>query len=179
MQQVSGGRRPEISLDISSYFDDSHLSDWRSAKVSGQFAYKVLNEFGHPFLRRVDYDLGAALREGTIEFFVRERLVKTAQDMVAAILRKQSLRASAASKLNGMLNFLELGMFGRVGAGGLQAIKDRQMQRGERLTPALEASLDVIQAVLATKPKRKFELWWSTCSRALAASDAAEDERVV
>ena len=67
-------------------------------------------------------------------------------------------------------------MFGRIGAGGLQAIKDRQMQRGERLTPELEASLAVIQAVLATKPKRIFELWWNAYSRVLAASDVAEDE---
>ena len=41
-------------------------------------------------------------------------------------------------------------MFGRVGAGGLQAVKDRQMQRGERLTQELEASLRVVQAGLVS-----------------------------
>ena len=39
-------------------------------------------------------------------------------------------------------------MFGCIGAGGLQAIKDRQLQKGERLAPKLEVSLEVIQAVL-------------------------------
>ena len=101
----------------------------------------------------LDYELAAALQDGAIAFFVRERLV------------------------DGVLNVLEPGVFGWVGAGGLQAIKDRQMQRGQRLISELEASLRVIQAVVATKPKRKLEVWWNACDRVLAASDAAEDEQ--
>ena len=58
-------------------------------------------------------------------------------------------------------------MFGKVGAGGLQAIKDRQLQRGQDLTPELLASLEVVQAVLASKPMRRYDLWWN---------EAAEDE---
>ena len=67
-------------------------------------------------------------------------------------------------------------MFGRVRARGLQAIKERQLQRGEGLTLELMTSLEVIQAVLATKPQRKFQLWWRADGRVLAACDAAEDE---
>ena len=43
-------------------------------------------------------------------------------------------------------------MFSRMGAGGLQAIKDMQLQRGERLTPELRESLNVIHAVPGTNP---------------------------
>ena len=74
------------------------------------------------------------------------------QDMVKSITQSRALRSGTASKLYGMLNFLESGMFGRAGAGVLQAIKNCQLQRGERLTPELEESLNVIQAMLATKP---------------------------
>ena len=35
---------------VSSYFDDSYLSDWASSKGSGQWAFHVLNELpGTPF----------------------------------------------------------------------------------------------------------------------------------
>ena len=74
------------------------------------------------------------------------------QDMVKSITQSRALRSGNASKLYGMLNFLESGMFGRAGAGVLQAIKNCQLQRGEHLTPELEESLNVIQAMLATKP---------------------------
>ena len=124
----------------------------------------------------LDYELAAALQDGAIAFFVRERLVKNVQDMVATVFQARSL-AGAASKFDGVLNVLEPGVFGWVGAGGLQAIKDRQMQHGQRLISELEASLRVIQAVMATKPKRKLEVWWNPCDRVLAASDAAEDEQ--
>ena len=96
-------------------------------------------------------------------------------DLVASILETRTLRSGLASKLYGMLNFLELGMFGRVGAGGLQAIKER-LQRGETITPELMSSLEVVQAVLATRPQRQFQLWWRSEGRMLAASDAAEDK---
>ena len=108
-----------------------------SSKGSGQWAFRVLNELlGTPFsddMRQLmaatgtflglDFDMTAAMSHGEVAFFVRERLVSKVSDLVAPILDARTLRA-------GLLNFLELGMFGRVGAGGLQAIKERQLQRG-------------------------------------------------
>ena len=47
----------------------------------------------------LDYELGAALQDGAIAFFVRERLVKKVQDMVATVFQTRSFRAGAASKL--------------------------------------------------------------------------------
>ena len=90
---------------------------------------------------------------------MRERLVSKVQDMVQNIVDSRVSKSGVASKLYGMLTFLELGMFGKVGA-GLQAMKDRQLQRGQDLTPKLLAGLEVVQAVLASKPMRRYDLWW-------------------
>ena len=83
----------------------------------------------------LDFDLTDAMSAGEVTFFVREWLIRKVSDLVASFPEAQTLRAGLASKIYGMLSFLELGMFGRVGAGGLQAIKARQLQRGECLTP--------------------------------------------
>ena len=98
---------------MSAYSDDSRVSDWRSSKGSGQLAYKVLNDlWGAPFSEEkqqpmsatgaflgLDYELAAALQDGAVAFFVKERLVKKAQDMVATVFQTRSFRAGAASKL--------------------------------------------------------------------------------
>ena len=134
---------------VSSSFDDSNLSDWASSKGSGQWAFRVLNKLlGTPFsddkrqlmaatgtFLGLDFDMTTAMSHGEVAFFVRERLVSKVSDLVASSLEARTLRSGLASKLYGMLNFLELGMFGRVGAGGLQAIKQRQLQRGEAIAP--------------------------------------------
>ena len=137
---------------VSSYFDDSHLSHWGSSKGSGQWAFRVLSELlGTPFsddkrqlmaatgtFLGLDFDMSPAMSRDKVAFFVRERLVTKVGDLVTSILEARTLRSGLASKLYGMLNFLELGMFGRVGAGGLQSIKDPQLQRGETVTPELQ-----------------------------------------
>ena len=55
-------------------------------------------------------------------------------------------------------------------------LRAKARRRGECLTPELLASLEVVQAVLATKPQRRFQLWWRADERVLAANDAAEEE---
>ena len=80
-----------------------------------------------------------------------------------------------AAKLYGLLNFLENGMFGRVGCGGLTPIKDRQYSRETSLTKSIIQSFDIIQAVLSCQPKRRLWLTNAHWSRVVAASDAAQD----
>ena len=144
---------------VSSHVDDSHLSDWGSSEGSGQWAFRVLKELlGTPFsddkrhlmaatgtFLGLDFDMSPAMSRGTVAFFVGKRLVSKVGDLVTSILKARTLRCGLAFKLYGMLNFLELGMFGRVGAGGLQSIRDRQLQRGEIITPELLSSLEVVQ----------------------------------
>ena len=50
---------------------------------------------------------------------------------------QQRLSPGAASKVYGMANFLEQGIFGRIGCAGLAAIKHRQQEGTSVMTPAL------------------------------------------
>ena len=79
------------------------------------------------------------------------------------------------SCMHGTCNFLEQGMYGRVGAGGLRAIRELADEGGRDITPPIQACFDLIRAVLAVRPERQFDLFPRECRRFLAASDAAED----
>ncbi|OLQ06185.1 hypothetical protein AK812_SmicGene10510 [Symbiodinium microadriaticum] len=88
---------------------------------------------------------------GYVSVVVRAKLVEKVGDL-------DTLRAGAAAKQYGMLNFLELGMFGRVGAGGLTVIKDGQTDKGVTLTPALMESLDMVMSVLQVRTKGQYDI---------------------
>jgi len=61
-----------------------------------------------------------------------------------------------ASKLYGIANFLEQGIYGRVGYGGPMAIKARQDETIAAMTPEIEACFEVIEAVMRFELKRNF-----------------------
>ena len=182
------GRRL-LFLLVSLYFDDAHLTDWSSSKGSGQQAFRDLNEImGSPFAEDkrqdmaptgtflgLDFDLSEISADGTVAFWVRSRLQEKVEDMLATAERAGVLPPGVASKLYGVLNFLEQGMYGRVGTGGLQALKARQTEKVVELTGALRQSMEVIRAVLAMRPRRRVEVFPSEHCRFVAASDAAED----
>ena len=182
------GRRL-LFLLVSLYFDDAHVTDWSSSKGSGQQAFRDPNEImGSPFAEDkrqdmaptgtflgLDFDLSEISGDGTVAFWVRSRLQEKVEDMLATAERTGVLPPRVASKLYGVLNFLEQGMYGRVGTGGLQALKARQTEKVVELTGALRQSMEVIRAVLATRPRRRVEVFPSEHCRFVAASDAAED----
>lgn len=62
------------------------------------------------------------------------------------------------AKLYGTINFLEQGIYGRVGCGGLAAIKERQYERGMKITSPLLLFFEVIEAVLRSRPTRIFSV---------------------
>ena len=82
--------------------------------------------------------------------------------------------SATASKLYGILNFLEQGI-GRIGTGGLHALKERQNETGRELTRALRHTFETIRSVLRLRPQREVEILPSLCERFAAASDVAED----
>ena len=123
----------------------------------------------------LDFDLSEISGDGTVAFWVRSRLQEKVEDMLATAERTGVLPPRVASKLYGVLNFLEQGMYGRVGTGGLQALKARQTEKVVELTGALRQSMEVIRAVLAMRPRRRVEVFPSGHCRFVAASDAAED----
>ncbi|CAE7481450.1 unnamed protein product [Symbiodinium sp. CCMP2592] len=99
-----------------------------------------------------------------VNFWVRTRLQEKVEGLLLQAEKDGCLPPGLASKLYGMLNFLEQGVYGRIGTAG------------GKLTPAIRSSFEVIRAMLALRPRRAVEVLPSPCARFVAASDAAEDE---
>ena len=119
----------------------------------------------------LDFDLTSAMTGAEVTFLVRERSIQKISDMVTSIPEAQTLRAGPASKLYCMLNFLEFCL------GELEQQACRPSKTGSYSVGSasrLSSCLEVVQAVLATRPQRR--LWWRTANRVLAASDAAEED---
>ena len=77
----------------------------------------------------LDHDLSCALSEGYVTFWARDRLFCKMEDLIRQAEGSNTLRSGLASKMFGLMNFLEQGMYGRVGCGGLAALCDRQGSR--------------------------------------------------
>ena len=73
----------------------------------------------------------------------------------------------------GLANFFEQGVYGRIGCGGLHAIKERQLVRGDQMTPAIEQCFQILEAVISIHPERELDVWPRHHERFVAASDAA------
>ena len=141
------GRRLLYVL-VSMYFYDAHLTDWSSSRGSGQAGFEALNELlGTPFAadkRQPMSDMGVflglehhfrhTLMTGTVEFWVKDKLVSKLSGLISSSLQSHCLTPGVASKIYGLANFFEQGVFGRVGAGGLHAIKERQYERSTSLS---------------------------------------------
>ena len=119
------------------------------------------------------HDLSSINETGHVQFWARERLHDKVRDMLATAKVTGHFSRGAASKLYGLANFLEQGIYGRVGYGGLMAIKARQDETTSTITPEIEACFEVIEAVMRLQPKREFPVLHLDHLRFLAASDAA------
>ena len=182
------GRRL-LRVLVSLYFDDAHLTDWVSNGPSAQWAFSELNNLlGTPFADEkrqafasagtflgLDFNLEPISPEGLVSFWARDRLLDKVKTFISDARETGKFTPGGASKLYGTLNFLESGMFGRVGCGGLSSIKDHQYQSSSSLPPAVNRSFDLILAVLQTQPKRLYWLAPRAAKRLVAASDAAQD----
>ncbi|CAE7363164.1 unnamed protein product, partial [Symbiodinium sp. CCMP2592] len=165
----AASRRLALTV-ASSYFDDFNLLDWASSKGSGQWAVGSINTLlGTPFAAEkrqpmsahgtflgLDHDLSEALSQGFVTFWARERLFDKMADLIEQATSSGSLRAGLASKMFGLMNFLEQGMYGRVGCGGLAALSERQNSREVGLTEEIRACFRLISAILRLRPQRQF-----------------------
>ena len=169
------------------YFDDATITDLRSSKGSGQWAMNQLCKLiGSPFaddkkqtmqstgtFLGLTHDLDCINQTGHVNFWARERLHEKVRDLLHAARSTGHFSRGTASKLYGLANFLEQGIYGRVGYGGLMAIKARQDESTTLVTPEIEACFEVIEAVMRFQPKREFPVLHLDNLRFLAASDAA------
>ena len=183
------GRRLCLVL-VSMYFDDANIVDWRSSGGSGQAAFNTLNELlGTPFALEkkqlmspegtflgLVHQLKGCMAAGMATFWVKPKLQEKLQDIITSAQRSARLTSGQASKMYGLANFLEMAMYGRVGCGGLSAIKHRQYESTTELTPAIQRCFQVLSAILACRPVREFHFGPVACDRFVVASDAALEE---
>jgi hypothetical protein len=170
---------------MSMYFDDATMQDWADSihetqKCVGEFM-KLLGspwarEKSQPGSDRGDFlglihDL-SDVQSGTIKFWPREALIKKVTGIIH-VARESGLQSGVAAKLYGISNFLETGMFARVGRAGLTAIKERQYDHGITITPEISSSFDLLCDLFRMQPRREYWLVAACFSRILVASDAA------
>ena len=129
---------------FSMYFDDATMQDWGSTAVGAQSCVaETMEVLGSPwaegktqacastgdFLGLV-HDL-SRVPEGIVSFWPRPKLQRKVMAMVN-VAKQCGLPSGAAAKLYGVCNFLESGIFARIGRAGLNPIKERQYDQTYR-----------------------------------------------
>ena len=182
---VEGLSRRFLFCLTSLYFDDAHITDRKSCKGSGQRAMQELNRLlGTPFSAEkcqkmhptgtflgLDHDFTEVAAACTIRFWARERIQEKLVMLMDTATQTDKLPPGVAAKI-----FFEMGVWGRIGCGGLAPIKQRQQERSSELTGAIKASFQPLLAIIQTKPSRCLEVLPYSGPRFLAASDAALEE---
>ena len=180
------GRRLLRSL-VSMHFDDAHITDLLSNGPSSQWALEELNILlGTPFAEDkrqpfasggsflgLGFDFSTVRQTNCVTFWARERLLAKTRGIINAAKEEQRFSPAQASKLYGLLNFPQKGMYGRVGCGGLGALKEHQYGRSHTLSQSLLNSFDMITTILEVQPKRQFWLTNDDWPRVVVASDVA------
>ena len=171
---------------VTSYFDDFSITDRSCCRGSAQFAIGELNKLlGTPFSEEkqqqmsphgtflgLDHDFSKAHSHGQIFFWARERIQEKLTSFILSAQETGSFPPGIAAKVYGVANFFEMGVWGRIGCGGLAAIKERQEERTSMLAPALSQCFEILLTILKKRPKRCLEVMPPPCGRFVAASDA-------
>ena len=175
---------------FSMYFDDATMQDWSSeANHSQSCVADLMTLLGSPwspsktqtssqegdFLGLL-HDVSRA-EEGLVSFWPRESLVIKVLNIIS-IAKEVGLPPGVASKLYGVANFMETGMFARIGRAGLWAIKERQKEGSFDLTPSITQSFQLLTDLFRLKPRREFLFWDKQPRRSITASDAAYENGV-
>ena len=121
------------------------------------------------------HDMSRALSDGVVHFWPRDRIVQKVSSMLADAESSSCLHPGQAAKLYGILNFFEQGVYGKVGAGSLWAIKERQYEATTQLTPDIRDNFRYIRAIIRARPQRQLPVVPLPCDRFVCASDAAEE----
>jgi hypothetical protein len=174
-----------LMMLFSMYFDDATMQNWESEAFHSQACVADLMQLlGSPWATEKSqasahigdflglmHDLSRA-SEGVLLFWPRESLVTKVLSIIR-IARETGLHSGTASKLYGVANFIETGMYSRIGRAGLWAVKDRQKEQTWHITPAISLSFDLLCDLFKLKPQREYLLWHGLLRRAVTASDAA------
>ena len=157
---------------------------------SGQWAFGSLNTLlGTPFAAEkrqamapqgvflgLQHSLTSCLSEGVVRFWAKDKLEEKMLGLMTTAEVSGRLAPGQAAKLYGVANFFEQGIYGRIGCGGLAAVKARQYERQSSLTPALKDCFRILRAIVALRPERAFPVISLSHPRFCVASDAALEE---
>ena len=183
------GRRLLGAL-VSMYFDDATITDWSSSRGSAQWAFAELNaSLGTPFASEkkqvmspkgvflgLQHSLESSLSHGIVRFWAKDKLADKMLGIMHDAEALGRLSPGQAAKLYGVANFFEQGVYGRIGCGGLAAVKQRQYDQTAELTPALQVCFTILRSIVALQPERAFPVWLRPHPRFCIASDAALEE---
>ena len=161
-------------LFFSMYFDDATMQNWKSEAFHSQACVADLMQvLGSPWATdksQVSAYVGEFLGlmhdvsqagEGIVRFGPRDSRVAKVLNIIR-MAREVGLPAGMASKLYGVSNFIETGMYARIGRAGLWAIKDRQKDAVFEITPPISLSFDLRSDLFKLKPQREYLLWGGT-----------------
>ena len=183
------GRRL-LLLTVSMYFDDATITDWQSSRGSGQWAFGSLNALlGTPFAAEkrqamapqgvflgLQHSLTSCLSDGVVRFWAKDKLEEKMLGLMTEAETSGRLTPGQAAKLYGVANFFEQGIYGRIGCGGLAAVKSRQYERQSTLTQSLRDCFHILRTVVSLRPERAFPVRSIFHPRFCVASDAALEE---
>ena len=86
------------------------------------------------FSRFGSHDLSQLVQTGVATLWTRQQLIDKIATTISESRSSASLPRGVASKIHGMMNFLEQVTYGRIGANGLATIKERHYQRTHWIT---------------------------------------------
>ena len=121
--------------------------------------------------------MAGCFRENTVRLWPRERLIQKIESMCKDCQVTWRCPSGTASKIEGCMNFASTGMYGRIGRGGLPALRARAhaKTRFPALTPRLDALFTYIPLLLKACPYRLFQLAPKSTPPLVIASDAAAE----
>lgn len=183
------GRRLLLVL-VSMYFDDACITDWSTSAGSGQWAFTQFNTLlGSPFAEEkrqemapsgvflgLQHSFEGCLQTGSVRFWGKDQLEAKLLGFINDARLSKRLSPGQAAKIYGLANFFEQGIYGRIGCGGLAAIKARQYENGSSLNQSLLDSFALMEAVIKFKPERLFPIRLLPHPRFCIASDAALEQ---
>ena len=175
-------------MPFSMYFDDATMQDWETeAFLSQACVANLMAVLGSPWAPAKSQNISqegdflglihdvSQAKEGVVHFWPRESLVAKILSIIN-MARDVGLPPGVASKLYGVANFTETGMYARIGRAGLWAIKDRQKETTFEMTPSLDLSFELLSDLFRLRPQQEYLLWSGTLRRAITASDAAYED---
>ena len=181
-----------LQLLLSFYYDDASLQDLSLAKGRGQRQLRGLFRMLHQPLAEakqvdlqseVDYlglrhDVGSCLLDGRVRFRPRPKIEEKILLEIETRESEGICTPAQASKLRGILQFASLGIYGRVGVGGLRALLQRQYADKPpwSLNPGLRHSFQFFKQLMRVPLRRECSLWAQRGKPIIIASDGRLDE---